>query len=82
MSVFSTECRHIMPSGAKCHAMALRAMPYCYFHTRLHRFAAAPSPGATERRSGGEKCGLRTCPETALPSKRPVFPGRFFLGCR
>jgi hypothetical protein len=25
--------------------MALRGKPYCYFHTRLHRFAAAPSPG-------------------------------------
>ena len=45
MSVFSCECRHIMPSGAKCRAMALRAKPYCYFHTRLHRFTAAPPPG-------------------------------------
>ena len=45
MSVFSCECRHIIPSGAKCRAMALRAKPYCYFHTRLHRFTAAPSPG-------------------------------------
>jgi hypothetical protein len=34
-----------MPSGAKCQAMALRGKPYCYFHTRLHRFAAAPPPG-------------------------------------
>jgi len=25
--------------------MALRGKPYCYFHTRLHRFAAAPSAG-------------------------------------
>jgi len=31
------ECRHIMPSGAKCHALALRGMPYCYFHARGHR---------------------------------------------
>jgi len=35
-------CRHIMPSGAKCHAPALRGKPYCYYHTRLHRFTAAP----------------------------------------
>ena len=35
-------CRHIMPSGAKCHAPALRGKPYCYFHTRLHKFTAAP----------------------------------------
>jgi hypothetical protein len=31
------ECRHIKPNGAKCHAPALRGMPYCYFHKRLHR---------------------------------------------
>ena len=36
------ECRHIMPNGRKCLAPALRGKPYCYFHTRLHRFAAAP----------------------------------------
>ena len=35
-------CRHIMPSGAKCHTPALRGKPYCYFHTRLHKFTAAP----------------------------------------
>ena len=35
-------CRPIMPSGAKCHAPALRGKPYCYFHTRLHKFTAAP----------------------------------------
>ena len=34
-----------MPSGNRCHAAALRNMPYCYFHTRAHRFAAAkPAP--------------------------------------
>ena len=36
------ECRHIMPNGRKCRAPALRGNPYCYFHTRLHRVAAAP----------------------------------------
>ena len=36
------ECRHIMPNGCKCQAPALRGKPYCYFHTRLHRFAASP----------------------------------------
>ena len=40
--VMSHKCRHIMPNGAKCHAPALRGKPYCYFHTRLHRFAAEP----------------------------------------
>ena len=31
------ECRHIMPSGKKCHSPALRDKSYCYYHTRLHR---------------------------------------------
>lgn len=30
------ECRHIMPSGRRCHAAALRDKPYCYFHLGLH----------------------------------------------
>ena len=44
----SHECRHIMPNGAKCHAQALRDKPYCYFHTRLHRFAAEPPIGVMD----------------------------------
>lgn len=28
-----------MPNGKKCHCMALRKLPYCYFHSRLHRLA-------------------------------------------
>jgi hypothetical protein len=36
------ECRHIMPNGRQCESPALRGTPYCYFHTRLHRLAAAP----------------------------------------
>jgi hypothetical protein len=31
------ECRHIKSNGCKCEAPALRGMPYCYFHMRLHR---------------------------------------------
>ncbi len=31
------ECRHIKSNGCKCQAVALRGMPYCYFHARLHR---------------------------------------------
>ena len=31
------ECRHIRPSGAKCHAPALRGMPCCFFHTNLNQ---------------------------------------------
>ena len=42
MPVMSYECRHIMPSGAKCACVALKGKPYCYAHTRLHQFKAAP----------------------------------------
>jgi hypothetical protein len=31
------ECRHIMPSGSRCHSPALRNTHFCFFHTRLHR---------------------------------------------
>jgi hypothetical protein len=30
------ECRHIMPSGKRCHSCAMRDKSYCYFHQRLH----------------------------------------------
>jgi hypothetical protein len=42
------ECRHIMPSGVKCHAPALSGKPYCYFHTRLHGLAERPAPAPEE----------------------------------
>ncbi len=31
------ECRHIMPTGRRCHSPALSGKPYCYFHIKLHR---------------------------------------------
>ena len=43
--VMTYECRHIMHNGAKCQSPSLRGKPYCYYHTRLHRFTAAPPPG-------------------------------------
>jgi hypothetical protein len=33
------ECRHIMPSGNICKALALRGKPFCYFHDKLHTAA-------------------------------------------
>ena len=30
------ECRHIMPSGAKCKSPALKDKPFCYYHRCLH----------------------------------------------
>ena len=41
MPVIPHECRHIMPTGARCQSMALRNKPYCHFHNRLYRFTAA-----------------------------------------
>jgi len=31
------EGRHIKTNGSRCKSPALRSMPYCYFHNRLHR---------------------------------------------
>jgi hypothetical protein len=31
------ECRHIKTNGSRCQSPALKGMPYCYFHDRLHR---------------------------------------------
>lgn len=31
------ECRHILPSGKKCEANALKGTPLCYFHTNVRR---------------------------------------------
>ena len=33
------ECRHIMPSGAKCHSPAMRGTAYCFFHAPGRRNA-------------------------------------------
>jgi hypothetical protein len=38
------ECRHVKTNGLKCKSPALRGMPYCYFHARLHRAAKGPKP--------------------------------------
>lgn len=35
------ECRHIMPSGSRCHAIALLGKSFCYYHTNLHRVEQA-----------------------------------------
>ena len=37
------ECRHIRTNGVKCHALALRGKPWCYYHARLHTQAARPA---------------------------------------
>jgi hypothetical protein len=47
------ECRHIMPSGCRCHSPALDGKPYCYFHLRLH----------TSNKPGGRPANELTPPE-------------------
>ena len=32
------ECRHILPRGTKCKAIALRDRFYCYYHQQLHTY--------------------------------------------
>ena len=36
-------CRHIKTDGNVCGSIALNDRPYCYYHTRLHTCAKAPS---------------------------------------
>lgn len=42
------ECRHIMPSGSKCHSPALTGKPYCYYHANLHRRSGAAGRTTTK----------------------------------
>ena len=30
-------CRHVMPTGRRCHSPALRGLCYCYHHQKLHK---------------------------------------------
>jgi hypothetical protein len=48
------ECRHIMSSGAKCHAPALSGNPCCYFHTNLQH--------ATKRRGKYDDWSIKLPP--------------------
>jgi hypothetical protein len=40
------ECRHIKATGSKCDAPALKGMPYCYFHRRLHQAIHRQKPSS------------------------------------
>jgi hypothetical protein len=42
------ECRHIMPSGKKCHSPAHLDKSFCYHHTNLHRLGDPARPAAKE----------------------------------
>jgi hypothetical protein len=47
-SAMYNECRHIMPSGKKCHSPALRDKTYCYYHTNLPRLADPANTAAKQ----------------------------------
>ncbi len=61
------ECRHILPGGRKCGAIALRGGIYCYFHTRLHR--------RTDQRSRADRSGKESGPAQP-PLEIPVLEDR------
>ena len=55
------ECHHIMPSGKKCQAPALRGTPFCYFHTNLHRVVRRKSnvPDSIEIPALEDRCAIQ-----------------------
>ena len=40
------ECRHILTSGNKCKAAALRGQAFCYFHTAARRYTSISTTSA------------------------------------
>ena len=36
------ECRHIMTTGRKCRAAAMRGKPFCFHHAKLHFRSSSP----------------------------------------
>jgi hypothetical protein len=65
------ECRHILPSGYKCTALALRGKYYCYFHTRLHTLAAKPALAPDEPL---KLPSSKIAAPSSLPSSRYSMP--------
>jgi len=46
------QCRHILTDGNKCHSIALRDKPYCYYHMRVHRvMGAAMKPSKSKEKA-------------------------------
>ena len=41
VTIMFNECRHVLTSGRKCKAAALRGQVYCYYHTPARRYAAS-----------------------------------------
>lgn len=65
------ECRHILPSGRKCHAPALRGKSYCYHHTKLHfRRWGSREPRMLKTRALEDPRSLQTAVAEALTALR------------
>jgi hypothetical protein len=82
------ECRHIKSNGCKCKSPALRGMPYCYFHMRLHRSAhagesksgAAIDVPAIEDRTDVQLALTRILQELGAKRLKPRDAGLFLYG--
>lgn len=71
------ECRHIMTTGRKCHAAALRGKSYCYHHARLHfRKWGGRQPRMLKTLALDDPRSLRTAVAQALTSLRSPLTDR------
>ena len=60
------ECRHIMTTGRKCRAAALRGKPFCFHHAKLHfRNSSTRRPSTAQVRLDDLR-GLRKAVAMAL----------------
>ena len=65
------ECRHIMPTGRKCRAAALRGKPFCFHHAKLHfRKPVGREPRMLKTLALDDQRSLRTAVAEALSSLR------------
>ena len=48
------ECRHILPTGRKCHAVAMRGKAFCYFHMLDKRAPARKRATAAKKKQPAE----------------------------
>lgn len=61
------ECRHIMPTGRKCRAAALRGKPFCFFHAKLHfRKSITRKPGKLTEPMIEDVSGIKVAVAKAL----------------
>ena len=64
------ECRHIMPSGRKCRAAALRGKPFCFHHAKLHSKPVGREPRMLKTQALDDQRSLRIAVAEALSSLR------------